>query len=310
MYSLEDTERQFKLLGDPSRVRLLMLLAEQPLSVAELTEITGLGQSRVSTHLGKLRQGGLVRVTRRGASSYYAVNERETDADRIWRSFAKDLDDPLLSTDRTRAAEVLQQRQDGGSWASRIAGQMERHYSPGRTWETYARAFAQAAAWGDVLDVASGDGAPAELLAEVSDSVVCVDTDPKVVAAGTRRLARWPHVRFVHGDMHALPFDEAAFDRVFLLNALTHAQDPRKALAEASRVLRPGGRLIFSTLERHEHRELVADYDHQQPGFTIATLRSYLRKVGLKCLSLEVTHRELKAPGFAIIIGIGQKEEA
>lgn len=307
MPDLTATTDLLRLLADPRRVRLLSLLGREELTVAELTAATQLAQSRVSTHLGKLREAGLLRVRRAGAATYYALNEAgmPADARELWELLRERTNDALLAEDERRMRALLSAR--GGSWADSVAGHMERHYSPGRTWEAAARGLVGLAALGDVLDVASGDGALAELVAPRARSVTCLDLSARVVAAGRERLARTPSVRFLAGDMHALPFEDARFDQLLLINSLSYSQSPKRAVAEAARVLRPGGDLVAVVLKTHRHGSVAAAYDHRQFGFQPGRLRSLLDGAGLDVSRCEVTSREKRAPHFEIITAYARR---
>src|SRR5512146_2965928 len=125
-----------------------------------------LAQPRVSTHLAKLKDAGLVRDRRAGVSAYYRANNDGNEAQhRLLGSLRESIEDALLREDNARLPDVLANRAREEGWADTVAGDMERHYSPGRTWETLARSLLQLLATGDVLDIASGDGVLAELLA-------------------------------------------------------------------------------------------------------------------------------------------------
>jgi SAM-dependent methyltransferase len=306
---LEAWSARLKVFADATRVRLLALLAGEELTVAELSAITRLAQPRVSTHLAKLKDSGLVRDRRAGVSAYYRFDEDNLDpAQReLWRSLRAGSDDPLLRQDAERVAEVLAARAATQNWADSVAGDMERHYSPGRTWEALARTALPLLHTGDVLDIASGDGVLAELLSPHSHRYVCVDTSARVVAAAGERLRRFPNVEVREGDMHALPFEAGTFDLVVLMHALTYSQRPAKAVAEAARVLRPGGKLLLSSLGRHEHQSVVNAYGHVNLGFTDAELRRFAEKSGLQVASLQVVTRERRPPHFEVISLTGIK---
>ena len=154
-----------RLLSDPTRVRLLALLDRDELTVAELAQITGLAQPRVSTHLARLKEAGLAVDRRAGVSAYYRFAEDPLNEAQqaLWKSLSGTANDPLLQQDALRLPEVLAQRAASENWADNVAGDMERHYSPGRTWEAMARAALQLVDPGRVLDIASGDGLMAEL---------------------------------------------------------------------------------------------------------------------------------------------------
>ena len=306
---LEDWSTRLKVFADATRVRLLALLELEELTVAELSSVTRLAQPRVSTHLAKLKEAGLVRDRRAGVSAYYRFDEAALDpAQRaLWQALSTGSDDPLLRQDAERLPGVLAARAADQNWADSVAGDMERHYSPGRTWEALARTALPLLTPGDVLDIASGDGVLAELLAPHAHRYVCVDASERVVAAAAERLRRYANVEVREGDMHALPFKDASFDLVVLMHALTYAAKPAQAVAESARVLRKGGRMLLSSLARHEHRNVVEAYGHQNLGFSEKELRKFAEKAGLRIASCETVTRERRPPHFEVISLIGEK---
>jgi ArsR family transcriptional regulator len=297
-----------RLLADPTRVRLLALLENEELTVAELAAVLHLAQPRVSTHLAKLKEAELVRDRRAGVSAYYrANNEGDEHQHALLRSLRESIDDALLREDAARLPGVLAQRAREQGWADTVAGDMERHYSPGRTWETVARSLLQLLATGDVLDIASGDGVTAELLAPHAHSIVCVDSSERVVEAAAKRLKPFTNVRVLKGDMHALELGDQRFDLVLMLHALTYAEDPARTVAEAARMLRPGGRLLAATLGRHDHRAAVEPFDHRNLGFSSDQLERFARAAGLEVLNCSRLSRERKAPHFEVISLLARK---
>ena len=292
-----------RVLSDSTRVRLLALLEREELTVAELSSITRLAQPRVSTHLARLKEHGLVRDRRAGVSAYYRFAEDDMDrAQRaLWKALSDGADDPLLRDDAQRLPDVLAARASEQNWADSVAGDMERHYSPGRTWEALARAALQLVKPGDVLDIASGDGVLAELLAPRAHRYLCLDTSPRVVNAARERLKPFPNVEVLQGDMHALDFPDASFDLVLLMHALTYADKPGQALIESARVLRPDGQLLATTLHRHEHRTATEPYGHANLGFTPKELVRMANKAGLVVDTCEVVTREKRPPHFEVI---------
>jgi len=286
----------WKVLADPTRVRLMALLAKEELTVAELTRITRLTQSRISTHLAKLKEAALVRDRRAGAWSYNGLDPNMPAAAReAWELVARTADDPLLDQDAERLAEK------GTGWADSVAGQMERHYSPGRTWQATLRGLLGLLRLGRVLDVASGDCALAELIAPRADAIECLDKSATVLRAGRRRLEHLPHVRFTRADMHALPFDDQSFDHVLMLACLCYAAHPEQAIAEAARVLRTGGTLVAVTLHRHNHLDMVAKYDHLQPGYERDELHALFAQADLTTELCDITARERRPPHFEVL---------
>lgn len=283
-------------------MRLLALLIDEELTVAELSAITRLKQPRVSTHLAKLKESGLAVDRRAGVAAFYRcpIDEMPVAARTLWASLAANLDDAVLTEDRQRRTQILNARSTSSSWPDAVAGDMERHYSPGRTWEALMRASVQLLDLGDVLDVASGDGALAELLAPRARSLTCVDLSARVVEAGTRRLSPWQHARMVLGDMHALPLPDASVDLVLLLQALPYSDDPARALAEAARVLRPRGRLLLTALDAHEHRASVAPFGHRNLGVDGTELTRLAQSAALIEIELKHGGVETRAPHFSV----------
>jgi ArsR family transcriptional regulator len=297
-----------RLLADPTRVRLLALLEREELTVAELAAVLHLAQPRVSTHLAKLKEAELVRDRRAGVSAYYRANsEGDEHQHALIRSLRESIDDALLREDAARLPAVLAERARDEGWADTVAGDMERHYSPGRTWETLSRSLLQLLETGDVLDIASGDGVTAELLAPHARSIVCVDASERVAEAAAKRLASFDNVEVQHGDMHALKLEAGRFDLVLMLHALTYAEQPSKAISEAARVLRPGGRLLAVTLGKHDHRAVVEPFDHRNLGFTQAELNQLATSAGLDVISCNRLSRERKAPHFEVISVLARK---
>jgi len=178
---------------------------------------------------------------------------------------------------------------------------MERPYSPGRTWEALARAALPMLEPGDVLDVASGDGVLAELLAPHARRYVCLDNSTKVVLAASERLRKLEQVEVLEGDMQSLPFDKPSFDLVLLMHALTYAEKPAQAIAEASRVLRKDGRLLLTCLAKHEHASTVAPYGHVNLGFTEKELRKFAAKAGLEVDVCHSVTQEKRPPHFEVL---------
>ena len=299
-----------RVLADPTRVRLLALLEREELTVAELSAVTRLAQPRVSTHLAKLKDADLVRDRRAGVSAYYRFNEDNLEpAERaLWEALRAGTDDPLLRQDAERMPAVLASRASDHNWADSVAGDMERHYSPGRTWEALARAALPMLAPGEVLDVASGDGVLAELLAPHARRYVCIDSSTKVVLAASERLRKLDHVEVLEGDMQALPFDNPQFDLVLLMHALTYAEKPALAIAEAARVLRKGGRLLVTCLAKHEHLSAVTPYGHVNLGFTEKELRKFALRAGLAVQVCQVVTQEKRPPHFEVLTLLARKE--
>lgn len=307
---LNQTSQLLRLLADGTRMRLLTLLESEELTVAELAAVTQLAQPRVSTHLAKLREAEMVRDRRAGVSAYYrlALDVADPAVAGVWAALKQGAHDPLIDEDQLRLQQVLAARADANNWADSVAGDMERHYSPGRTWEATARAMVRLLQLGRVLDVASGDGVLAELLVDRADHIHCLDISPRVVEAGKQRLSCHPNVSFEVGDMHNLPISDASFDVVLMMHALTYSQEPQKAFNEAARVLTKNGVLLASTLHRHRHQSVTDPFDHANAGFSRDSLRKHCETAGLAADYLQITSREKRAPHFEVVTLVARKK--
>jgi ubiquinone/menaquinone biosynthesis C-methylase UbiE/DNA-binding transcriptional ArsR family regulator len=292
-----------RLLADPTRLRLLLLLEREELSVAELSGITQLAQPRVSTHLAKLKEAGLVSDRRDGVFVYYSMATaiQDTGLDQLWQLLKTNTSDPLLQQDLDRITPVLNKRKETSTWADSVAGNMARHYSPGRTWEATARGLVHLLNPGDVLDIASGDGVLAELLAPTAKSIVCLDISERVVEAGREKVSAFPNVKFELGDMHSLPVEDASFDTVLLMHALTYTSDPERVFSEAARSLREGGHLLAVTLQKHPHAKAVEPYNHVNLGFSTGQLKKLCAQVGLEVQNCAVSAIEKRTPNFSVL---------
>lgn len=306
--SIDLSTEACRLLADASRLRLLLLLEAHALSAAELTEITGLAQSRVSTHLARLKKAGLVRDERTNGAALYSTNsDGLAAAGAIWNLLRPRLDDPQARLDREKAGEVVRRRKLGQTWAESVAGRMELYYSPGRSWEATSRALMTLLSLGDVLDLASGDGVFAELIAAHARSVTCVDVSEAVIDAARKRLAGFPNVACHPGDMHRLPYRDASFDHVFAMHALSYSRDPAALLREAARLLRPNGRLVVAALRLHQHEETQRAYDHVNLGLEPEELGALLSDSGLTVEECRVTSRESRPPYFEVVTALARR---
>lgn len=295
----------FSLFGDESRLRLCALLRDRELCVTDLVRVTGIAQSRVSTHLGRLREAGVVRDRKQGTQCFYALApEQLSPSVSALLEEAARATDPTLAGDQQRLLELEAERR-GELQGS--GDDLERYYSPGRTWQSLALGLAALLELGDVLDVGSGDGAASAQLVPYCRSLTLVDANPRAIEAAAERMARHAHVRAVVADAHALPFSADAFDTVLLFHTLTYAERPAKALAECARVLRPGGKIVLLCLDRHQQHEITARYGERHPGFSSEAVRELLTGVGLEVATAQVACRESKKPHLQVVLAVATK---
>ena len=276
----------FKALADDVRLRILRAVSTAELSVADLVRVLGLPQSTVSRHLKPLRESGLLETRRNGTSVYYHRGGAFEDADLaavLERQLAVL---PMEQEDRASVRRVLDQRRaHNRSFFDEVAGRYGSLTEPGGGWPALAAGLAAGFAGRTVADLGAGEGALSLLLARCCLQVVAVDLSPRMLmllrdAADKAGLGE--RVRTVEGDLEALPLSDACVDAVFVSQALHHASDPKVALAEAARILKPGGRLILLDLWSHDQEWVREDYADVWLGFEPGDLTPALSAAGLE----------------------------
>jgi ArsR family transcriptional regulator len=262
----------------------------------------------VSTHLGRLREAGVVRDRRKGPQAFYTLAaERLPSSAQTLLAEAARAPDPTLDGDRARLSALEAERRNG--LAEYAPDELERFYSPGRSWQSLAVGIAALLRLGDVLDVGSGDGAAASAIAPYCRSVCCIDANPRMIEQTRDRLAAFPHASVREADVHDLPFRAESFDTVLLFHTLTYAARPSRALSECSRVLRPGGRLVVLCLDRHCRQDVTAKYGERHPGFAPRAVRRLLGAAGLDVVTADVACRESRKPHLQVVLAIAEKAE-
>jgi len=304
-----------RLVADPSRTRIVLLLEQEELSVAELQEILGMGQSTLSTHLSQLKQAGVVEDRRTGKNILYRLKDHGVGERRIFeqlmgvlRQAAGQLPGAENDTEALRMIR-LKRRDKVRAYFDELAGKFGRQYVPGRSWEGLAETFLLLLPPLVIADLGAGEGTVAQLLARRARQVIAVDNSEKMVAFGTA-LARRHRVRNLHyrkGDLESLPIEDSSVDVAFFSQSLHHVQHPAGAVAEAFRILKPDGRIIVLDLVKHhceEARELYADL---WLGFTEVEVRRMVLKAGFRNINTSVVHREAKTPHFETLLASGDK---
>jgi ubiquinone/menaquinone biosynthesis C-methylase UbiE/biotin operon repressor len=302
-----------KLLADPTRLRLLLLLEQEELSVAELQAILGMGQSRISSHLAQLKRAGVVSDRRAGKNVYYGASANGQDSRRgqvveLTRILAREL--PETARDRTALKLVLRKRQDKArEYFDELAGKFGRSYVPGRSWQALAHALIPLIPPGVIVDLGAGEGTLSQLLAKNARKVIAIDNSPKMVEFGSN-LARkhgFKNLEYRLGDIEDPPVAKNSVDLAILSQALHHAIHPERAIAAAHRMLKRGGHLIILDLLSHRFdraRELYADH---WLGFSEVQLHQWLEKAGFREIEVNVVSRENQTPRFQTVFATGLK---
>ncbi len=302
--------KSLKLLTDPTRLRILLLLEHEALSVADLQELLGMGQSRISTQLSQLKAGGLVTDERSGKHNFYR-SEMGPDLRKLAKEAAKEL--PEVEKDAAALRHWQRKRRDRTrAYFDELAGRFGKDYVPGRSWKGLAEALLKVTNQGVVADLGAGEGTLAQMLARQAERVIAVDLSPKMVEFGSELARRHDlkNLEYRLGDIEDPPLEDASVDLAFLSQALHHAGSPEKALAEASRILKPGGRLVVLDLLQHgfeEARELYADV---WLGFGEGELAAMLEKAGFAGIETAVVDREPEPPHFQTLLAVARKPDA
>lgn len=298
-----------RLLADRSRLRLALLLEQEELSVAELQEILSMGQSRISTHLGQLKRGGLVEDRRSGKNILYRLRNQPEWAGLLEMVRGGEVLEELAE-DRRALQLILARRQDRTrAYFDSLAGKFGRQYVPGRSWKGLAEALLALMPPMVIADLGCGEGTFTLLLARSARHVIGVDNSPKMVDYANDVAVRngVANVEFRVGDLEQPPIDGETIDVAFFSQSLHHATHPDRAIEAARRMLKPGGQIAVLDLKRHsfdQARELYADL---HLGFAEAELLALLEDAGFVTPSVAVVHREEESPHFETILAVARK---
>lgn len=306
-----------RLAAEPTRLRILLLLEKEELSVAELQEILATGQSTISTHLAQLKQGQLVEDRRTGKSTLYRLRAPEGQA-------GKHMDE-LMNLLRHSAAELGEARDDAAAlqltlrkrqekmraYFDQMAGKFGRQYVPGRSWQALTEMLLALQPPMVIADLGAGEGSLAQLLARRARQVIAVDNSDKMVEFGAAlaRKHQLTNLEYRKGDLEALPIDDASVDLALFSQSLHHAQHPGRAVSEAFRILRPGGRIAVLDLQRHHFEQARDLYADLWLGFTQVELTAFSNSAGFVDIQTSVVHRELEAPHFETVLATAQKPQ-
>jgi len=297
-------------LADPTRLRILAALRENELSVAELQEVLGIGQSRISNHLAQLKSVGLLRDRREGQKAYYRRAEIGRD---IW-SLAEGAAGELGTQARDGEAlrRVLGQRQEKSKrYFDAVAGRLGKKYCPGRSWEAVGRLLLALAPRQVYADLGAGEGLISQLLAARAKKVIAVDHSPRMVEVG-RDLAKrsgLKNLEYRLGDMENPPIRPGSVDVAILSQALHHAVNPPRVLEVAWKILRPGGTLLILDLVEHTFEAAREMYADVWLGFSPAELARLMREAKFEGVSVEVVAKEKEGPGFQTFLAVGNRPE-
>ena len=301
-----------KVVADPNRLRILLLLKAEELSVAELQEILGMGQSTISTHLSQLKQAELVEDRRTGKSNLYRISNSSSEGgvlgpviDQAANEIAE------AGADQAAMRRVLRKRQDKTrAFFDSVAGRLGKGYVPGKSWKGLAEVLLRLMPPLVVADLGAGEGASALLLAQRAKKVIAVDSSARMIDVGREQARRHgvKNIDYRLGDMEEIPIGDGEVELVFFSQSLHHALHPERALAEAARILVPGGRIFVLDLLRHRFEEARELYADEWLGFSEAELEAMLETAGFVNVEAAVVDKELDTPQFQTLLVVGEKK--
>jgi|TARA_B100001093_G_scaffold71195_1_gene61806 ArsR family transcriptional regulator len=296
-----------KMISDPTRLRILLLLGDESLSVAELQQILGMGQSRISTQLSQLKKEGLVADQRSGKNNIYSA-QIPPALGKIISEAGSEL--PEREKDRSSLRHILRKRKDQvRAYFDELAGKFGREYVPGRSWKGLAEAMLKILNYDTVADLGAGEGTLSQLIAQRAKKVIAVDNSEKMVKFG-QNLAKengLPNLEYRLGDIESPPIDDSSVDLAILSQALHHAEHPSKALSEAHRILKPGGRLIVLDLLQHTFEKARELYFDTWLGFPEAELAEMITSAGFSEVETAIVDREEIPPNFQTLLASAAK---
>jgi ArsR family transcriptional regulator len=288
------------------------LLEKEELSVNELQEITRMGQSRISTHLGLLQDSSLVQSRREGKRTFYKLEFGANGATKEFIQLAirgaQEL--PEHSSDQINLKRVLHRRREQAQvYFNQVAGRFDRVYGPGRSWQAFGHLLLRILPPLVVADLGAGEGLLSELLARRCKKVIAVDNSEKMVAFGAAKAKRnnLKNLEFRLGDLQNPPIERESVDLVILSQALHHAEEPARAISSAYNLLKPGGQIMVLDLARHQFENAHQLYGDRWLGFAESDLHRWLEEAGFKKIEINAVAREDQPPHFETILACGQK---
>jgi len=303
--------KSLRALSDPTRLRIVALLERQELSVNELQEITQLGQSRISTHLGLLQDSGLLESRREGKRTFYKLAAAEGPTQECLRLAVRGAAElPDHAGDQLNLKRILGRRSEQAQlYFNQVAGRFDRSYGPGRSWQAFGQLLLRVLPRLAVADLGAGEGLLSELLARRAKEVIAVDNSERMVAFGANkaRKNKIKNLEFRLGDLENPPIEPASVDLAVLSQALHHAACPEKAIRSAHAILRPGGQIMILDLLQHNFEQARELYGDRWLGFSESDLHRWLETAGFKKIEVTVVAGEEQPPHFQTILAGGEK---
>jgi len=312
---MKEASALYRLLGDEARLRLLRVLDKDRFNVKELTGILGLAQSGVSRHLGLLKEAELVIEERDGAYSFYRLSPAIKDDGKspLWpllqAQFEESASAPAVKADDSRLKEVLRMRRENFEHLGPDTRD-GRQLVPGRSWAAWSRALGMLIPPYDVADLGCGEGYLTVETARWARHVIAVDRSTGVLARAKALAARkkLANITWKKGELEQLPIETGTMDVALLSQALHHADEPAESIKEATRILKPGGRLLILDLRPHDETWVRDKLGDRWFGFSDEHLSGLLTRAGLSDVRVQLGARRTNDP-FAVLLAIGTKKK-
>ncbi len=300
-----------QVLSDSTRLRMLRLLAQEELSVAELQEILEMGQSRISSHLGLLRRHDMVSDRKDGKKTYYNLNmEVARSFDLIRFALAEESEEEFWQTDRSALSRIVDRRRRASEkYFDEVAGRLGKNYVPGRSWDAIGHFLLRLVPKITIADLGAGEGMISQLLAERAKKVYCIDSSKSMVRIG-KELAKknnLSNLSYKHGDIEKVPLSTSSVDLALMSQSLHHAQRPEAALSEAFRILKKNGQLVILDLKKHQFEKARELYGDQWLGFAENQLYRMIKEAGFRKVKVQTVAKEGIEPYFETILACGDK---
>jgi len=301
-----------KILSDPTRLRLIALVMREELSVAELQEILGMGQSRISSQLALLRQASLVADRRDGKKAFYSLRPNlPASQAALLRADVESVSGLDVITEDARHLDrvLVKRRRVSEQYFNTIAGRLGRNHCPGRSWEAIGRLALRLVPNVVVADLGAGEGLISQLLARNARQVWCIDNSPRMVEVGTELAKKndLSNLTYKLGDIEQVPLADESVDLAILSQALHHAIHPQKAVDEAYRILRPGGQVLILELAEHDFEKARDLYKDHWLGFKENVLEQFLKRAKFIKIEVNPVSKESVEPFFETLLATGTK---
>ena len=299
--SLDGFVGTLRAVAEPTRLRLAILLSRAELTVTEISQVVGQSQPRTSRHLRLLLDADILERSPEGANVFYRVRDSGVGAELV-RELAEraPAEDPVVAADAAALERVRQSRVAAAERCLRshddeVAALRSLQVAEADVEHAMLELIGASEPIERLLDIGTGTGRILELLAPVSERSVGLDVSRDMVAAARAKLgeARLSRASVRHGDLHRPPFEAASFDVAVMHHVLHLLDDPGEAVADAARLLRPGGRLLVADFAPHQLELLREQHGHRHLGIDDRDLRAWAAQCGLQVEG----ERTLRAPG-------------